>query len=223
MQILNQGELKLNCVIGFVSNSSSSSFVCDLCNRAEEIYDDSVGDNIDCRCENGHNLCRSHMLDLQINDAVRYMMQYAYIGDAHTAALKHVAKDAPDSGSIKTIVDHINSVLTELPKRHITCAIEILQLLKRFEEIKSPVISLQKFMSIAYEHYDGGIDVDALAYHVPSSACPICRMEKFARDDIIRFAISEFECADINELYTKIRNTYGSYERMQHVLEGIKI
>ena len=38
---------------GFVSNSSSSSFICDVCGCAEESYD---GDGV-VRCENEHEIC----------------------------------------------------------------------------------------------------------------------------------------------------------------------
>lgn len=47
---------------GFVSNSSSSSFVCDYCHNASEIYDgDSEIDYGYITCENGHSLCISHL------------------------------------------------------------------------------------------------------------------------------------------------------------------
>lgn len=45
---------------GFVSNSSSCSFVCQLCGQTEEGWDweETCGDII--RCERGHLLCREH-------------------------------------------------------------------------------------------------------------------------------------------------------------------
>lgn len=45
---------------GFVSNSSSSSFVCDVCKHSEVIYDGGDDDSF-CKCVNGHSLCRTHL------------------------------------------------------------------------------------------------------------------------------------------------------------------
>lgn len=54
---------------GFVSNSSSSSFVCEICNRTETGFDWSLSDADMVECENYHTFCSTHMLDVQIEDA----------------------------------------------------------------------------------------------------------------------------------------------------------
>jgi len=48
--------------VGFVSNSSSCSFVCNLCGKSEEGWDwDEIPNTGDLlRCEKGHLLCREH-------------------------------------------------------------------------------------------------------------------------------------------------------------------
>ena len=46
---------------GFVSNSSSSSFTCDICKETVEVYDDGDGDFL--TCEAGHCVCASHIKD----------------------------------------------------------------------------------------------------------------------------------------------------------------
>ena len=45
---------------GFVSNSSSSSYTCDVCHRTESGYDASLSDFGMTECENGHTFCDSH-------------------------------------------------------------------------------------------------------------------------------------------------------------------
>ena len=45
---------------GFVSNSSSSSFVCSVCNRVEEGYDGQYGFDTSY-CDVGHEFCSSHL------------------------------------------------------------------------------------------------------------------------------------------------------------------
>jgi len=47
---------------GFVSNSSSSSYVCEICNAALEAYDCNLNEIGLCECENGHLFCLDHQL-----------------------------------------------------------------------------------------------------------------------------------------------------------------
>ncbi|KKL72491.1 hypothetical protein LCGC14_2084370 [marine sediment metagenome] len=49
---------------GFVSNSSSSSFVCDICGTSEAGYDASLEDMGFKDCSNGHMFCESHALSI---------------------------------------------------------------------------------------------------------------------------------------------------------------
>ena len=46
---------------GFVSNSSSSSFVCNICGEVEGGYDCSLGDFGMLECEHGHTFHDCHM------------------------------------------------------------------------------------------------------------------------------------------------------------------
>ena len=52
---------------GFVSNSSSSSFICDVCNTVEIGMDASIRDFEMSRCKNDHTFCNSHGEDLLKN------------------------------------------------------------------------------------------------------------------------------------------------------------
>jgi len=45
----------------FVSNSSSSSFVCDICGHDESGYDMSIEEANMYSCENGHIICEDHI------------------------------------------------------------------------------------------------------------------------------------------------------------------
>ena len=46
---------------GFVSNSSSSSFICEVCGNVESGYEASCDDMDFAQCENGHEFCRDHI------------------------------------------------------------------------------------------------------------------------------------------------------------------
>ena len=49
---------------GFVSNSSSSSFICEVCGNVESGYDASYDDMDFAQCENGHEFCRDHIMPM---------------------------------------------------------------------------------------------------------------------------------------------------------------
>lgn len=51
--------------INYVSNSSSSSFVCNVCGNSESGYDCTVHDLGMCQCENGHIFCQYHKLEFK--------------------------------------------------------------------------------------------------------------------------------------------------------------
>lgn len=47
---------------GFVSNSSSSSFVCEVCGEARELWDGNLTEAEMCECTNNHVMCLDHLL-----------------------------------------------------------------------------------------------------------------------------------------------------------------
>ena len=48
---------------GFVSNSSSSSFTCDVCGESQSGMDMGLSEAGMFECENGHTCCESHQLE----------------------------------------------------------------------------------------------------------------------------------------------------------------
>lgn len=48
---------------GFVSNSSSSSFICEICGRTETVYDGDSREFGFVECENGHLFCEEEIID----------------------------------------------------------------------------------------------------------------------------------------------------------------
>jgi hypothetical protein len=47
---------------GFVSNSSSTSFVCEICHNADSTWDGGLEEMGFCECQNGHVICLDHLL-----------------------------------------------------------------------------------------------------------------------------------------------------------------
>ena len=53
---------------GFVSNSSSSSFTCDVCGNTESGWDLCMSEAEMCECVNGHIFCESHLDSITLSD-----------------------------------------------------------------------------------------------------------------------------------------------------------
>lgn len=53
----------------FVTNSSSSSYICEICGANEFGYDLSLEDACMCECVNGHTFCCEHLLEVEEYEA----------------------------------------------------------------------------------------------------------------------------------------------------------
>lgn len=88
---------------GFVSNSSSSSFICEVCGHVESGYDCGLEDIDFVQCENEHIMCDSHvvfteaMIDRFVNDNYDTIVKYVdyHIDNTATAecSLKETLKE----------------------------------------------------------------------------------------------------------------------------------
>lgn len=58
----------------FVTNSSSSSFICEVCGRHEEGYDLSIDDAEMLECENFHTFCVTHRRTPSIEESYEYVI-----------------------------------------------------------------------------------------------------------------------------------------------------
>jgi len=52
---------------GFVSNSSSSSFVCDICGQDASGWDLDLADAGMCECRRGHIICNHHITGEEVD------------------------------------------------------------------------------------------------------------------------------------------------------------
>ena len=64
----------------FVTNSSSSSFICEVCGSEASGWDMCASEAGMCECENGHTFCTDHKLDLNQGELIDYCLKKI---DAH--------------------------------------------------------------------------------------------------------------------------------------------
>lgn len=61
----------------FITNSSSSSFICEICGRTETVFDASIKDVGMYECLNGHTFCQDESLDPPSKeDMIKYILNY---------------------------------------------------------------------------------------------------------------------------------------------------
>jgi hypothetical protein len=85
---------------GFVSNSSSSSFICEVCGEEQSGMDMCLSDADMAECENGHIVCCDHMRDQVDNLSVETLRSIYVSFENHEddeavsdADLKEIVKD----------------------------------------------------------------------------------------------------------------------------------
>ena len=59
----------------FVTNSSSSSYVCEICGETASGWDISLSEAEMVECENGHVICESEMLPISREDLIAMMVK----------------------------------------------------------------------------------------------------------------------------------------------------
>lgn len=78
---------------GFVSNSSSSSFICDVCGETAEGWDLCLSEAEMCECENGHIFCEDHLIGEWPEDDEDGEFRYEIPADQCTICTMQVLKD----------------------------------------------------------------------------------------------------------------------------------
>ena len=61
----------------FVTNSSSSSYTCDICGRTESGWDISLSEAGMVECVNGHTICEDEMLQIPRADLIKFILERA--------------------------------------------------------------------------------------------------------------------------------------------------
>ena len=169
---------------GFVSNSSSSSFICDVCGQDVSGWDMSLSEAEMYECENGHIFCEHH--------ALSYESKKQFCIGLITSKIESYTKRMNDSedtigtgyGSKKY---YENYLITEQEK------------LKEVEESDED-----------YD-YDDLMESYDYRYEFPSKYCPICQMEHVTDSDMVSFLFKKFNLSK-EDVKNEIKSTFKNYE-----------
>ena len=135
---------------GFVSNSSSSSFICCVCGESEGGYDLCLEDAGMVKCECGHTMCKSH-LSFSIDDTYTEMTKKEFC-DKHgfvTISDKSFEYIQQEDDKYYSLPKDICPVCT---MKYITDKAELMYLRKKYgkdavKEIKDTFMNLEDFTS----------------------------------------------------------------------------
>lgn len=100
---------------GFVSNSSSSSFICDVCGENVSGYDIGLDDADMYECEKGHVFCENHVvfLDDELGELDRYEIPSKY---CPICQLQHITESDMKNYLLKKYGKTANEVKVEIQK-----------------------------------------------------------------------------------------------------------
>lgn len=76
----------------FVTNSSSSSYICNICGREESGYDVDFREYEFVECENGHLFCTEH-INLNKKDVIEFLKSMEYPEEEINERFKDVKKN----------------------------------------------------------------------------------------------------------------------------------
>lgn len=78
---------------GFVSNSSASSFVCDVCAETFNGYDGEYGDIKELNCVGGHSFCDEHLSNKDILDFINNKLKSPDLDKEEKEMLEEAKKE----------------------------------------------------------------------------------------------------------------------------------
>jgi hypothetical protein len=180
---------------GFVSNSSSSSFICDVSGRIESGMDMGISDAEMFRCQNGHTIGNEYRIEVgepDITDKVKEILSLA--DDISTFAeaekkFKKLFQPLYDYKSPKKLKEDLQEIIT----------------LNHTDGFDAALESCKELMDDAEEE---GRDSD---YDVDPACCPICQMTEFSDQNLLSYLIKE-SGKSIEEIKNEIKLRFSKYD-----------
>ena len=175
---------------GFVSNSSSSSFVCDITGRSYTEYEASLEDADMYECENGHTFTRRFFIDAPVPEKespetlAREALQKIIAEIDFEKALDIFRKNHTDH--YRNLDKNLKSILYSNIKNGFENA------LIHFNEVTS------------FEEEDED------EYSLPARNCPICQMTETSRSNLITYLLKTVGKTR-TEIMADIRSQYNKH------------
>lgn len=188
---------------GFVSNSSSSSFICDISGRCSSGMDISLSDCDMFRCTNGHTVDKEYYIETSDDDV------------DSTAILASILEKAQGQS--------FEEALTEFKA--------VLHPTYRYDRKDQAKKDLQALIGQnASEGFDSAlesfretledVDNDESDYETDPKHCPICQMTHIRQEDLLKYLILKSGKTH-SELVAQIRDEYLNFESFENDIKGV--
>ena len=177
--------------IGFVTNSSSSSYICCYCGDVSSGWDCGLKDVDMCTCENGHILCLEHVeLDITEKDKKNIVEKF-YKEEMEYYKKEKEADPDNEEWAVKKI-NEINEVL------------DAIKMLKKGKCVSAKLLS----------KIDEVYDVIMYDVGIPAEYCPVCQFESLPDFEILRYLEKKYGIKQ-NEILKEIRESFSTYKEFQ--------
>lgn len=176
---------------GFVTNSSSSCFICQISGREESGMYMSRNDAQMTKCINGHLFGDEFLIDVEISEQDMLNVLIENAEELH----KKYLKNSSDSADIKR-------------KQYWKERAE--EQLKRIEELES---------ADSIDDYEDEYSELVYAEGVPSIQCPICKFQYALAEDLLAYLLKE-ERINKDDLLKGIKDRFGSYTNFMEYLRS---
>jgi len=172
---------------GFVSNSSSSSFICNVCDEHHYIMDgDPRESSWLAVCENDHAFCVSHLLKCKDKKPIDYIIEFAKTDDEHRDLVPYLekvenytfSKFSGDNCKSKDIFDLFGI---------------------KYDDKKAFMDAYRKLEFLEFD----------FSNNIPSKLCPMCKFEVITNWDIIRWLDANQDTKE--EIKEKIKSSFDDY------------
>lgn len=175
---------------GFVSNSSSSSFICDVSGETYSGYDAGLEDFYLYQCENDHTFLEDYLTG-DINDGEEL---YKFMLKSLTNDMKY-------------------DICKKYSKKH-TYDLT----LEQIEEAKQ--LALEKIKEVKEEGtYDDLLHeyTSEFRYNLPSCFCPICSLDKFKDKEFKKYMI-KISSKTEEQIKKEIKENFSSYTEFKQFI-----
>jgi hypothetical protein len=178
---------------GFVSNSSSSSFLCGVCGSMEGGIDLTLSEAGMCECVNGHTFCENHLIETE---------------------------PPKNSDTLETVEQELHSYLKifsiENPYvRDIKLCLFDIDEFKKNEDVqdtkdKDKDKIIEELLKRAKELIEDTRDyLDEYPYSIPEENCPICQLINIQDKEAVMYLLFQLDISR-EQLQKEIRNRFDS-------------
>lgn len=196
--------------LDFVTNSSSSSFVCDVCGSEYSGMDMCLSDAMMYECVNGHTYCEDHTIDCGSDTKFHSMMdQIIAVSKNWIDTLKGRIEKDPAAKN------YDGELYSE-------------ELLAERDKLKVHMATKDAYPSMSDEGREEALEAllegfdDDDRYGVPPCYCPVCQLQSFTQRDLFRYLMTETG-KTVKKLGEEIKVEFGDYSEFWDHIKGAKL